>query len=35
MQGNQNFEKYASQNTVAMQTSNCLGQDMSYQIVAR
>ena len=35
MQENQNFEKHASQNTVAMETSNCLDQDMSYQIVAR
>ena len=28
-----NFEKHACQNTVAMETSNCLDQDMSYQIV--
>ena len=33
MQENQNFEKHACQNTVAMETSNCLEQDMSYQIV--
>ena len=35
MTENGNFEKHARQNTVAMETSNCLGQDMSYQIVAR
>ena len=35
MQENQNFEKHACQNTVAMKTSNCLDQDMSHQIVAR
>ena len=35
MQGNQNFEKHACQNTVATQTSNWLDQDMSYQIVGR
>ena len=35
MQENQNYEKHACQNTVAMETSNCLAQDMSYQIVAR
>ena len=33
MQENQNFEKHACQNTVAME--NCSDQDMSYQIVAR
>ena len=31
MQENQNYEKHACQNTAAMETSNCLGQDMSYQ----
>ena len=31
----QNLEKRACQTTVAMETSNCLDQDMSYQIVAR
>ena len=35
MQENQNFEKNACQNTVAMETSNRLGQDVSYQFVAR
>ena len=35
MQENQNFQKHACQNTVAMETSNSLDQDMSYQIVAR
>ena len=35
MQENKNFEKHACQNTVAMETSNCLDQDVSYQIVAR
>ena len=35
MHGNQNVEKRACQNTVAMETSNCLGEDLSYQIVAR
>ena len=35
MQENQNLEKHARQNTVAMETSNWLDQDMSYQIVAR
>ena len=35
MQENQNFEKHACQNTVVMETSNCLDQDMLYQIVAR
>ena len=29
MQGNENFEKHACQNTVAMETSNCLHQEMS------
>ena len=33
MQENQNFEKHACQNTVAIETSNCLDQDMSCQIV--
>ena len=32
MQENQNFDKHACQNTVAMETSNCLDQNMSYQI---
>ena len=32
MQGNQNYEKHACQNTVAMETSTCLGQGMSYQM---
>ena len=31
----QNFEKHACQNTVAMETSNCLDQDLSHQNVAR
>ena len=35
MQENEIFETHSCQNTVAMETSNCLGQDMSYQIVAR
>ena len=35
MQENPNYEKHACQNTVAMETSNCLSQDMSYQSVAR
>ena len=35
MQENQNYEKHACQNTVAVETLKCLGQDMSYQIVAR
>ena len=35
MQENQNYKKHACQNMVAMETSNCLGQDMSYQFVAR
>ena len=30
MQENQNYEKHACQNTVAMEMSKCLGQDMSY-----
>ena len=34
MQENQNFEKHACKKTVAMETSNCLFQGMSYQIVA-
>ena len=34
MQENQIYEKHACQNTVAMETSNCLGQGMSYQNVA-
>ena len=35
MQENQNYEKHACQNTVAMEKSNYLVQDMSYQNVAR
>ena len=35
MQENQNFEKHACQNMVAMEMLNLLDQDMSYQIVAR
>ena len=35
MQENQNFENHACQNAVAMETSNCLDQNMSYKIVAR
>ena len=35
MQENHNFEKHACQNTVAMEASNRLDQDMSYQSVAR
>ena len=35
MQENQNFEKHACQNTVAMGTPNCSDQDMSYKIVAK
>ena len=35
IQENHNFEKHACQNTVAMETSNCVDQDMSHQIVAR
>ena len=35
MQETQNYEKRAGQNTVAMETSNFLSQDMTYQIVAR
>ena len=35
MEENQNFEKCACQNTVAMETSNCLDQGMSHQIIAR
>ena len=35
MQENQNFKKHACQNTVAMETSNYLDQDILYQIVAR
>ena len=35
MQENENFEKHACQNTVSMETSNCLDHDMSYQIIAR
>ena len=38
MEEAQNYEKHACQNTyqntVAMETSNCLGQGMSYRIVA-
>ena len=35
MHENQNFEKHACQNMVAMETSNFLYQDTSCQIVAR
>ena len=35
MQENQNYEEHACQNTGIMETSNFLGQDMSYQIFAR
>ena len=35
MQKSQIYETHACQNTVAMETSKCLGQDMSNQIVAR
>ena len=35
MPENQNYEKHACQNTVAMERSKCVGQDMSYQDVAR
>ena len=35
MQENQNFEKHECQNDVGMERSNCLDQEMSYQIVAR
>ena len=31
MQDNQNFEKHACQNMVAMETPNCLHQDTSYR----
>ena len=33
MQENENFEKHACQNTVAMETSICLGQDMSTKLL--
>ena len=32
---NQNFEKHACENTVFMETSNCLDQQISYQVVVR
>ena len=35
MQENQSFKKDACQNTVAMETSNCMDQDMLFKIVAR
>ena len=35
MQVNQNFKNHACQNMVAMETTNCLDQELSYQIVAR
>ena len=35
MQENQNVKKHACQNMVVMEISNCLDQDMSYEIVAR
>ena len=35
IQENQNVEKHARQNTIAMEMSNSLNQDMSDQIVAR
>ena len=35
MQENTNLEKHACQYRVTMETSNWLGQDMSYHIVAR
>ena len=35
MQEYQNFEKHACHHTFAMETCNCLGQDMSFQNVTR
>ena len=35
MQESQNFEKHTCQNTVAMETSNCLDKNVLYQIVVR